>query len=192
MRIIDLQKSAFSLDVEADGPVPHLYSMVSFGFVNVYNPDISFYAEIKPISDKYIEDALKVSGFNREQTLQFELPEIVMNRFENWVKYTKEILEVNRLTVFADNPGFDWGYLNYYMHRFTGQNILGHSCRRINDYYAGATKDPFNTNKWKSLKVTKHSHNALDDARGNAEALKVILEKFSYNHKNNNSVKIGK
>jgi len=78
--------SYFSVDIEADGPAPGLYSMVSFGAVLVdSNLNRTFYAEIKPISERWIPDALAVSGFSREQTLSFEDPNQVMIRFEAWI-----------------------------------------------------------------------------------------------------------
>ena len=44
--------SYISIDVEADGPVPHLYSMISFGAVIVDDKlDKTFYGKLKPISD---------------------------------------------------------------------------------------------------------------------------------------------
>ena len=63
------------VDVEADGPIPGDYSLVCFGAVVVSSAlDQTFYGRIKPISDKWIPDALAVSGFTREQTLEFGDP----------------------------------------------------------------------------------------------------------------------
>jgi hypothetical protein len=35
-----------------------------------------------------------------------------------------------------------------------------------------------NTNAWKKRRVTNHTHNPVDDARGNVEALRWILEQM--------------
>ncbi len=172
----DKLRSSFSLDVEADGPCPGIFSMLSFGFVSVLDPKISFYAELKPITENFSVDAMNVCGFTREKALLSEDASSVILRFKEWLRTEAfPFNRGNRIAVWSDNPGFDWSYLNYYMHRFTGNNVLGFSARRINDLYAGFTGDPFNTQKWKSLKITKHTHNALDDAKGNAEALRTIL-----------------
>jgi len=58
------------VDVEADGPIPGDHSMVFFGAI-VVEPalDRTFYGRLKPISDKWIPEALQVSGFTREETL---------------------------------------------------------------------------------------------------------------------------
>lgn len=158
--------SYFSVDIEADGPAPGLYSMVSFGAV-IVEPGLkrTFYAELKPISDLWIPEALAVSGFTREQMIHFEDPIPVMTRFEEWINQNTK----GRPIFIADNPGFDFSFINYYFHAFLGRNPFGFSSRRIGDLYCGAKLDGFA--KWKHLRETLHSHNALDDARGNAEAI---------------------
>src|SRR5260370_24545797 len=52
------------VDVESDGPIPGDYSMVCFGAVVVdENLDRTFYARLSPISEKWVSEALAVSGF---------------------------------------------------------------------------------------------------------------------------------
>src|SRR5690606_14662054 len=74
------------VDVEADGPIPADYSMVCFGAV-VVEPDLrrTFYGRTRPISDRYLPDALAISGFTREEHLGFDDPALVMARFEAWL-----------------------------------------------------------------------------------------------------------
>ena len=158
--------SYFSVDIEADGPIPGPYSMVSFGAVLVESElSRTFYAELCPISEKWVPEALAVSGFSREQTLTFGPPEKVMVQFEEWINQNSK----GRPIFIADNPGFDFAFINFYFHTFLGRNPFGFSSRRIGDLYCGARLDTFA--KWKHLRKTKHSHNALDDAKGNAEAI---------------------
>src|SRR5687767_9358225 len=110
------------VDVEADGPAPGLYSMVSFGAV-VVSPglDRTFYGRTRPISDQWIEAALAVSGHSREEHAGFEDPAPVMARFASWV-----LAEAGKRPIFiSDNNGFDWSFINYYFHRFTGSNPFG-------------------------------------------------------------------
>ena len=70
------------VDVEADGAIPHMYSMVCFGAV-VVEPSLSktFYGKTKPISDLWVPDAFKVSGFSREEHQSFDDPKQVMEDF---------------------------------------------------------------------------------------------------------------
>ena len=59
------------VDVEADGPIPGDYSMVCFGAV-IVEPALerTFYATLAPISEKWVPEALQVSGFSREDTFR--------------------------------------------------------------------------------------------------------------------------
>jgi len=158
-----------SVDVEADGPCPEIYSMVSFGAVAV-EPELSrtFYGETAPISNNWLPEALSISGFTREEHEKFEKPEITMNKFYNWLKG----LDAKRCVFVTDNLGFDWQFINYYLHKYVGENPFGFSGRRINDIYSGLKGSAFEQNDWKKLyRKTKHTHNPVDDAKGNAEAL---------------------
>ncbi len=58
------------VDVESDGPIPGDYSMISFGAVLVTPTlDMTFYGKLRLISDKWIPEALAVSGFGRDEVL---------------------------------------------------------------------------------------------------------------------------
>lgn len=156
-----------SVDVEADGPCPGLYSMVSFGAVALTTKlDKTFYGEVCPISGVWVPEALAVSGVSREQHLRFENPKAVMARFADWIK---EVSGSSSPIFIADNPAFDFAFINYYFHMYYGSNPFGYSARRISDLYCGMKLDMHA--KWKWMRETTHSHNALDDAKGNAEAL---------------------
>jgi hypothetical protein len=154
------------VDVEADGPVPALYSMVSLGAVIVTPAlDQTFYGQLRPISDAWVPEALAVSGHTRDQTLAFDDPGDVMARFAAWVT-----AHAGRRPIFiSDNNGFDWGFVNYYFHRFAGENPFGHSSQNLGSLYKGVVKDTFAS--FKHLRATRHTHHPVDDARGNAEAL---------------------
>lgn len=165
--------SLIVVDVEADGAIPHKHSMVCFGAV-VVEPSLSktFYGKTKPVSDEWNEQALAISGFTREEHLSFDEPQEVMQAFDEWIKANS-----NGQAVFiSDNPAFDWQWINYYFHFFLGKNPFGFSARRIGDLYAGLEKDFFAASRWKKFRKTKHTHNPLDDALGNAEALLEIRE----------------
>lgn len=158
----------FVVDVESDGPVPGLYSMISFGAVAVdLDLNKTFYGKVAPLKMAgRNEEAAAISGVSLEEHLSYEDPAKVMKNFAEWVKKTN----TNGHPVFvSDNPAFDWQFINYYFHSFVGSNPFGFSARRIGDFYAGLRKDYFA--KWKNLRKTKHDHNPVNDAIGNAEAL---------------------
>ncbi|MEM6553417.1 MAG: exonuclease [Planctomycetota bacterium] len=158
--------SQIMVDVEADGPIPGDYSMISFGAV-VVEPSLekSFYGQLKPISDQWVPEALAVSGFSRDETLGFEDPEAVMRRFADWIAEHSH----GRAFFISDNNGFDWQFINWYFHHFTGTNPFGHSSTNLGSLYKGMAKDAFVS--FKHLRKTAHTHHPVDDARGNAEAL---------------------
>jgi len=163
--------SYFMVDVEADGPIPGDYSMVCFGAVLV-EPSLSktFYGQLRPISEQWIPEALRVSGFSREETMAFDDPAAVMEQFAAWI----EAETTGRAMFIADNNGFDWQFVNWYFHHFTGKNPFGHSSANLGSLYKGVMKDTFVS--FKHLRKTKHTHHPVDDARGNAEALLAIKE----------------
>lgn len=163
------------VDVESDGPIPGDYSMISFGAIIVDEKlDKTFYGQLKPISDKFIKEALAVSGHSREETLIFNEPVDVMNDFANWLKNNCK----DRPIFISDNNGFDWMFICWYFHHFTGSNPFGFSSQNLGSLYKGLVKDTFQN--FKHLRKTKHTHNPVDDARGNAEALLFMKEKFEF------------
>ncbi len=71
----------FSADVETDGPIPGPFSILSFGLVYAGSFDgkrfmppqdyaQTFYRELKPISENYQEEALRVNGLDRNRLLR--------------------------------------------------------------------------------------------------------------------------
>lgn len=161
------------VDVEADGPIPGDYSMICFGAVIVEaGLNRTFYSRLRPISEQWLPEALAVSGFSREEMLGFDEPAAVMRRFEAWIKQNSR----GRPFFISDNNGFDWQFINWYFHHFTGRNPFGHSSTNLGSVYKGLRKDMFQN--FKRLRKTKHTHHPVDDARGNAEALLAMKEQL--------------
>jgi hypothetical protein len=160
-----------SIDVESDGPCTGMHSMVCFGAVIVEaGLQRTFYAQLKPISEVYIPEALAISGFTRAQTMKFPEPRDAMQNFEAWL--TKN---VNGRPIFwSDNPGYDYQFLNYYFWQQLGRNPFGWSSAHIGSFYKGIKKDTYA--KFSHLRETAHTHHPVDDAKGNAEALLKMFE----------------
>lgn len=154
------------VDVESDGPIIGNHSMVCFGAI-IIEPTLSktFYGKTKPISNIWKPDALAISGFSREEHEQFDEPEKVMKEFAKWIKENS----IDKPIFISDNNGYDFAFINYYFHKFYGSNPFGWSSRRIGDLYCGMKMDT--RAQWKQLRKTKHDHDPLNDARGNAEAV---------------------
>ena len=161
------------VDIESDGPIPGDYSMISFGAVLVDDLlDKTFYGRLKPISDRYIPEALAVSGHTREETLTFDEPSTVMNIFAEWLKTTCK----DQPIFISDNNGFDWMFICWYFHHFTGKNPFGYSSQNLGSLYKGIVKDT--TKNFKHLRKTKHTHHPVDDAKGNVEALLIMIREL--------------
>ena len=164
------------LDVEADGPCPGLYNMISFGLVSVADVEMSFLGEVAPVIDSAgIAAARDVSGVSFQDQKMYQHPEIVMRHAVDWLG---QLADGKRITIWSDNPAFDWQYWNWYCHKYLGQNPAGFSARRIGDLDAGRRGEPLNTNAWKKRRMTDHTHNPVDDAKGNVEALRWILQQM--------------
>lgn len=158
--------SFIMVDCEMDGPIPHDYSMISFGAI-VVEPSLSktFYGQLRPISEQWIPEALAISGFSREETLAFDDPKAVMQQFAAWLVENSS----GRPMFISDNNGTDWQFINWYFHHYLGRNPFGYSSTNLGSLYKGMVKDMFVN--FKHLRRTKHTHHPVDDARGNAEAL---------------------
>lgn len=154
------------VDVETDGPIPGDYSLISLGAVLV-TPELdqTFFAQFRPISEQYVPQALAVSGYSREATLDFADPKTSMQAFKDWLS---EVCK-DRPIFISDNNGFDWMFVCWYFHHFLGENPFGHSSQNLGSLYKGLVKDTFSN--FKHLRITPHTHHPVDDAKGNAEAL---------------------
>ena len=156
--------SYFIVDVEADGPFPGVYSMVSFGAVKVDNElNHTFFSEvIRPIATQYDEEALSISGVTRDQQLDSLIyPNEVMSEFEKWIKNVNK--RGTHPVFVSDNNGFDWQFINGYFIMYNdGYNPFGWSSRRLSDMFAGFYQNA--RYSWKKHRKTKHTHHPVDDA----------------------------
>lgn len=162
------------VDVESDGPAPGLFSMVSLGAVMVDRDGCKnrFFGQLRPISDRWVPQALAVSGYTREETLKFPDPAQTMSCFKDW------LASITGKPVFiSDNNGFDWQFINWYFHNFCSANPFGFSSTNLGSLYKGCVKSFFLN--FKHLRSTKHTHHPVDDALGNAQAFLKIIDSYN-------------
>jgi DNA polymerase III epsilon subunit-like protein len=168
-----------SVDIEAAGPVPSAFSMLSLGAVVVDDPKKTFYVELKPVSDKFVPEAMKVFG----RTLQDFAkkgrdPKGAMTAFRDWlVSVAKEAKPV----FVGFNATFDWAFVNFYFYQYLGENPFGFGGIDIKSYYMGMMgcewEDTRSSHISSELKgPSPHTHNALDDAVEQAEMFKRMRE----------------
>ena len=105
-----------SVDIEASGPIPGIYSLLSIGACNIDHPEQNFQCEIKPLNSNAIPEALNVCGLSLESLQQTGLePVQAMQMFSQWLS---SLVIDQRLVFVGLNAGFDWSFINYYFWAF--------------------------------------------------------------------------
>ena len=182
----------FSADVETDGPIPGPYSMLSFALVYaghfdgkhfVHPPDFTnnFYRELKPISDNYQPEALKVNGLDRDRLcLEGEDPQRAMREAYDWIS---SITGGAKPVLVAYPLSFDWAWLYWYFVQFSPKGSpFNHSlCFDMKTAYAVKASLPISeAGRSKILPQLlpdrRHTHHALDDAIEQAEIFGNLFE----------------
>lgn len=164
-----------SVDCESSGPCPTYGDLIEFGAV-AENGEEFYGGKFPPIYNLYDVGAYKVLKLTRDEHEAFtEDVKFAFKAFAHWLK--SQGADV-RHVMWSDNPAYDWQWINWGFANANLQNPLGHSARRIGDLYAGANGNIRNQKGWKRWRVTKHTHDPLDDARGAMEGLKAIRERF--------------
>ena len=150
--------------------------MISVGVVRLDRDlQTTFKATFAPISPGWIADALAISNLTRQQHEAYPEPSIGMKDFRIFLETH---CNGSRPVFMSDNPAFDWQWVNYYFHRYEGVNPFGHSGRRIGDLHAGLVGRFGAGSEWKAFRKTRHTHDPVDDAKGNAEALLHMADLF--------------
>lgn len=164
-----------SVDIEAAGPIPGEFSLLSLGACVVGQPRQTFYTELKPINNKFIVQALEVNRLSMaELKIKGEKPAEAMARFEKWIL---KVSEENRPVFVAFNATFDWSFTHWYFIKFLGRDPFGISGLDIKAYFMGKHGVTWSETVKKKVRLlytskTRHTHNALDDAIEQAEIFK--------------------
>ncbi len=168
----------FSVDVETSGPIPGEYSMLSLGACVVGNNDKNFYAELQPVSEKFIPQAMAVSKLSLQQLqIKGQPPANAMSAFATWI--TQMAGEARPVFV-GFNASFDWAFVNWYFHKFLNQNPFGIGGIDIKAFYMGMAGVAWDQTRSSQLPsqfqpTGKQTHNALDDAQSQADIFKRLL-----------------
>lgn len=169
-----------SVDVETTGPIVGEHSMLTVGACLAYQPEESFSVMLKPISDQSVAAALEVTGLTLAQAEKDGLPPAeAMSQFAAWV--AKNISE-DGIPVFVGlNAPFDWGFVNYYFLKYLGANPFGFTALDIKALFMGVRGCTWRDTKSSAIdKVVnpshKGDHNALNDARYQAELFRLVYE----------------
>ncbi|MEV4753669.1 exonuclease [Micromonospora sp. NPDC049559] len=170
-----------AVDVEADGPIPGPYSMISLGMAVVGRPDLTFYTELKPISDEYVPKALAVSGLDRDRLLrEAPHPAAAMGAAARWVNGLRRI---GRPVFLAGPAVWDGMFVHWYFVRFHGNSPFGTTGSGIDlrSYWMGLTgREWASTGKGGikhelGLTGLPHTHHAGEDAAELAKVFEAVL-----------------
>jgi hypothetical protein len=170
-----------AVDVEADGPIPGPYSMISLGMAVAGRPDLTFYTELRPISDGYVPQALAVSGLDRDRLLR-EAPsaEEAMTAAARWVNG----LRTQGRPVFLAGPAvWDGMFVHWYFVRYTGRSPFGATGSGIDlrSYWMGLTGGEWVSTRKGTIKHQlgltdlPHTHHAGEDAAELAAVFAAVL-----------------
>ena len=170
-----------SVDVETAGPTPGDYAMISIGACPVDEPERGFYVELKPDRDAVVPSALEVSGLSMETpAAEGTDPAEAMREFAQWIRDVVPP-QTHRPVFVGFNAVFDWMFVNEYFVRYGIENPFGHGGLDIKSYYVGMMGSTWEQTSMrhlspKYLSGRPLSHNALGDARDQAELFRRISE----------------
>lgn len=174
-----------SADVEADGPIPGIYSMLSFGLALAgtfdgttftrHDPETAtFYRELRPITDLCEPDYVAASHLDRDRLVaEGTDPASAMTEAAGWVN---ELAGERRPVLVAWPLAFDWPFLCWYFERFSTipspfgfdscldmKTMYQQKAHVVMDLVAKCRRPPH------VLPARRHTHHALDDALEQAD-----------------------
>jgi len=171
----------FSVDVETSGPIPGEFSLLTIGACNVFDPQQTFSCEVKPTTRNADPKALEVTGLSLDRLERDGLdPAAGMKKFRDWVINTAG---PSATPVFVGfNAPFDWSFVNYYFHRYLGENPFGFAALDIKSMYMGAARSSWAQTRSSQIAASlnptlKGDHDALHDAQYQAELFRLIQER---------------
>ncbi len=161
-----------STDVESDGPIPGVNSMLSFGSA-AYLADktlvTTFTANLTTLPEA-VADAGTMSWWTTQPAAwaacreNLEDPAIVMPRYVAWLK------ALPGKPVFVGYPAaYDFMFVYWYLMRFAGESPFSHSALDIKTFAMAMLKKDYRActkrnmpRRW--FDKLPHTHRALDDA----------------------------
>jgi ribonuclease T len=167
-----------SVDVEAAGPIPGEYSLLSIGACDVHDDTSAFECLLKPINSNFDPKAIGITGFTLDELERVGLhPAQAMEDFQKWIRETSG--RDGQPVFVGFNAAFDWSFVNYYFHRYLGENPFGFAALDIKSLYMGATNCAWQETRSSRIAARLQpklsgTHNALQDAQYQAEMFRLI------------------
>lgn len=133
-----------SIDVETDGAAPGVNSMLALGaaaFSQDGSEVATWYSTLYPLDSARPDDET-MQWWASQPEARAEVqrdrrtPAKAMPAFVEWCERLYQEHRVKLIAV-AWPAAFDFAFVNYYCHRFTGRNPLGFACLDIRSYANG-------------------------------------------------------
>lgn len=166
------QEIYVSTDVETDGPIPGVNSMLSFGSAAYQKGKIlvsTFSANLE-LLDGAVSDEKTMQWWRTQPEAwaacrqNLVSPELAMKSYLEWLK------NLPGKAVFVGYPvAFDFLFVYWYLIRFTGESPFSHSALDIKTYAMALLNKPYRESTKRNMPKEwfdelPHTHLALDDA----------------------------
>lgn len=187
-KVKELPEIYIAVDVEADGPIPGPYSMISLGMAVAGHPELSFYSEIKPISEEFDPAALAVSGLDRDHLIR-NAPDAAqaIRAAYDWVNSLRKI---GRPVFLAAPAVWDGMFVHWYFMRYVGASPFGSTGSGVDlrSYWMGLTGCEWVESRKGKIKYAlnleglPHTHHAGEDAMELAQVFGAVLKRRAELH----------
>jgi hypothetical protein len=188
----------FSFDIEADGPHPADYSMLSLGIVacatfdgrefkrlDIEDEANQFYITLAPVTKHFVPESVEVAkegGADRDELIvSGDTPFRAMPAAAEFVD---GIVGLEKRPIGVCYPSWDIAWVYSYFERYSARNPFGFSGYiDMKSFYIGRQKSMVvnSTKRNMPAKIKSkrpHTHNALDDALEQAELFCNMWEKL--------------
>ena len=183
----------FCIDIEANGPVPGLYDMVSLGATVVFrdkNQQLQlggdFYMELKPVAPRFDARAASIHGLDQSHLAENGLSRAdAAAALADWV--TEQTLPQTEPVFVGHNAPFDWSHVSYLYAELNRPNPFGYKAFDTKAFSAGVLglhwletgKETLFDRLGLPPEDHGQKHRADYDARVQAELLRALLNHSS-------------
>ncbi len=190
---MEQRSTYFCVDIEANGPVPGLYDMVSLGAVVVAPSEAgrleigeSFYMEIKPQAPRFDARAAAIHGLDQDRLAAEGLPRReAMEALAAWV--SRQTRPGTEASFVGHNAPFDWSYIAWNYAAEEMKNPFGYKalCTKalamgvLGVHWLDSSKEVIQAALPLPQEDLTLKHRADYDARYQAEILIALLDRMA-------------
>lgn len=179
----------FCIDIEANGPVPGLYDMVSLGATVVFQTNTGtlelgedFYMEIKPTAPRFDARAAAIHGLDQDRLAREGLSRLeAATTLDEWVN--RQTRPSTEACFVGHNAPFDWSHVAYLYAELNLPNPFGYKALDtkalaagvLNLHWLDTGKEVLFSRLGLPPEDRSQKHRADYDARVQADLLRALL-----------------